>query len=64
MNIDRDDSDAPVPGKRRRGRQTTRWCKIRQGKCGVEGGGRIGQEKPEEFRRPPMMEKPEKETRR
>ena len=41
--------DAPMLGKRWRGRQKTRWkdsCKSkRYGKCGVKGGGRIGQDK-------------------
>ena len=42
--------DAPVPGKRWRGRQTTRWkdsCK-RYGKCGVKSGGCTGQDEVEE----------------
>ena len=39
--------NSPIPGKRRRGRQQTRWkdsCKKKYGKCGVKGGGRIGEE--------------------
>ena len=58
--------DAPVPGKRRKGRQKTRWrnlCK-RDGKC------RTGQNKVEElysipFRRPQIMgEKTKKDRQR
>ena len=43
--------DAPVSGKKRRGRQKTRWkdsCKGDMEKFGVKGGGRTGQDKEEE----------------
>ena len=44
--------DAPVPGKRWRGRQKTGGkTRVKEiyGTCGVKGGGRTGQDKVEEL---------------
>ena len=64
-HIPRSMLDAPVPGKRRRGRPKTSWkdsCNRDKKGMGFKGGGHIGQHtvedrNPKPFRRPQMMGK-------